>query len=231
MRIIVFGLIIILVLLLTFEVGITVLSERGLAKAMRSQYGLPDTLKASINSFPLTTSMLRNHLGLLRLSWQGEIDAVTPSGKESKPPYNGQVSLYDVELNMSSLLRSRLEIRRISRIKAAIFLDPSSLNVALGYQYEQLKVEDGQIFESIWGQKVQYKVEILHGDTIWLKPLGLSINDSDSTQNPQSSMQPGLNMVILANLPLGARIQSASVRGNRVVFEIVTPMWEGYMEI
>lgn len=231
MRKLLFSAVILLALLLAFEVGITVLSERGIQKALKSQYGMPDNLKVSINSFPLTLSLIRNHLGQLRMTWDGQVNTITPSGEPVNPTYYGQINLYDVELDMPALLRTRLEIRQISRIKAAIIFSEESLNLAMGPQNGYLVIDEGRIFQANTDPKVQYKLKVSNGDTIFLEPLSPSTGDSDSLQNSQSSIEVTYEVTISNKLPLDARLQSASIERDRVVIEVAIPIWEGYIEI
>jgi len=231
LRKILFSAVLLLALLLAFEVGVTFLSERGFQKALKSQYGMPDSLKVSINSFPLTLSLIRNHLGQLRMTWEGQVNTITPSGQEENPTYFGQINLYDVELNMPALLRTRLEIRQISRIKAAIILTEESLNLALGIQNDDIIVADGEIFKANTNPKVQYKLKVLNGDTLSLEPLSGSIGDSDYLQNPQPALQASSATATFGTLPLDGRLQRASIEGDKAVIDMAIPIWEGYIEI
>ena len=229
MRKMLFGLIVLLALLLAAEVGVTLLSQRGMERAMRSQYGLPPSLEVAINSFPFLVSLARNHLGELQLSWEGELVSRTEEGEEANPPYQGKVNLYDVELNMPALLRGRLEIRSISRSEACFFLDQESLGAAFGLDRGFLSFHNGGVFATFEGRRVEYEVEIVGDDTVALNPVSGSINDADMPHGPQPVIQPPRLRATFEGLPLGAALQSASLHGDRMAMRVSIPMWEGYM--
>lgn len=229
MRKIIFSLVVFLALLLALEVGVTLLIQHGMERAMRSQYDLPSSLKVSINSFPLIVSLFRNHLGELRLSWEGDMESLAPGGEKTNPSYYGQVNLYDVELNMPSLLTGKLDIREISRIKAAITLDENSLNEALGRESGEIRIEDGEIFEVKDGQKIQYKVKVADDNTIAMEPYFGSISGVETSENTQGDVKAAPLEVELTGLPMNAALKRATSEGNKVVLEVSIPMWEGYI--
>jgi hypothetical protein len=231
LRRILFSVIILLALLLAFEVAVTILSERGIQKGLESQYGLPNDLKVSINSFPLTLSLIRNHLGQLKMTWEDQARTVTGDGHETDTPYYGQINLYDVELNMPALLRTRIEIRKISYIKAAMIIDAQGLNKAFSLPGDDLIVDQGEIYRKNSYPKVQYKVEVLKGDTLSLVPISSSIENSGSSQDSQSAIEPPLAFATFSNLPLQTKLESASVEGAMIVIDVSIPMWEGYIQI
>ncbi len=229
MRKLIFSLVFLLALFLAVEIGVTVLSERGVEKVMRSQYGLPSNLKVSINSFPLTMSLIRNHLGEIRLSWEDNLRFMSSGGMETSAPYYAQVAVYDVELNMPSLLKGRLDIRKISRIKTSISFDEVAINIAFGRENGSFKVEESHIYEIYNGVKIQYKVKVVDGNTISIKPFFGSTDDKESLTDPQSEVQYPSFLIKIPGLPLNARLESVSSEGNRVVLGISIPMWEGYL--
>jgi len=220
-----FAIVIILALLLAAEVGVTLLSQHGMERALRGQYELPDSLEVNINSFPYLVSLARNHLNELRLTWEGELDYQVEEGMLDSLHYSGSVSLYDVELNMPSLLTARLEIRDISRLKAAISLDISGLNEALGIVDGTLIVEDGRLYVSLAGEKTQCKVKVTAQDSITFEPNGYSMPSTGSASN----VNAWVKTLRIAEPPLGAELSNASVYGEDVVVEISIPMWEGYL--
>jgi hypothetical protein len=230
LRKILFSVVILLALLLAFEVGVTVLSERGLQKALKNQYGMPDSLKVSINSFPLTLSLIRNHIGQLRLTWGDQVVVTNIDAQQSDITYYGQVNLYDVELDMPALIRTRIEIRQISHIDAAIILDDQALNAAFNLSNGGLVIDQDKIYLKNSNPQVQYKLKVTNGNRISLEPSSGSIGDSESSQNPQSGVQPASATVTLGKLPLDARLQSASVKANRVLVDVSIPIWEGYIK-
>jgi LmeA-like phospholipid-binding len=229
LRKLLFSLVFLLALLLAVEIGVTILSERGVEKVMSSQYGLPSNLKVSINSFPLTMSLVRNHLGEIRLSWEDELTFMSSNGTETRAPYYGKVVVYDVELNMTSLLKGHLEIRKISHLETSISFDESSINSAFGRENGSFKVEDGHIYEDYYGLKIQYKVKVVDGNTISIEPFLGSTNDEDSPENPQSVVHYASFTIRIPGLPLNAKLESVSSEGNRVILSISIPMWEGYL--
>jgi hypothetical protein len=218
-------------LLLSFEAGVTVLSERGIQKALKSQYGMPDNIKVSVNSFPLTVSLVRNHLGQVKITWQAQAMMTTQDGKETDSDYFGQINLYDVELDMPALIRTSLAIRQISRVKAAIILDQENLDSALGLEPGSLSISDGHLQEAKSNPKLEYKVKVSGGDTISLEPLSGYSGDSDSPKNPQSAVQQASATINADELPLQASFQSASIEGDYLVIDIAIPIWEGYIQI
>ena len=130
MRKILFSVIVLLALLLAAEVGVTILSQNGLEKAISSQYELPSSLRVSINSFPFLLSLARNHLAELQLTWEDELDYQVEEGALESMHYSGCVSLYDVELNMPSLLTGKLDVRDVSRMEATMAVDVGLINEA-----------------------------------------------------------------------------------------------------
>ena len=145
MRKLLFSVIILVALLLGAEVGITLLSQHGMEKALSAQYELPSNLEVSINSFPYLISLFRNRLGELQLNWQGELQYGVDEGAAANLPYTCRVNLYDVELNMPSLLTGKLEIRDISRLKALIYLETADINEALGISEGGFFVQDDSL--------------------------------------------------------------------------------------
>lgn len=229
MRKIIFSLVILLALFLAVEIGITLFSERGLEKVMRSQYGLPSTLKVSINSFPLTLSLARNHLGEIRLSWDGDLYFTGPDGVETHAPYHGNVAVYDIELNMPSLLKGRLDIRKISRIKTMIVLDEASLNEAFGAHDRIFIVEEGEVFEIRNGIRIKYEVEVLDDTTMAIEPVLDSTNGVESSENTQPGVHPSPQLIKAEALPFQAGLQSITSEGDLLILEISIPEWEGYL--
>lgn len=229
MRKIIFSLATLLALLLAVEIGVTLLSEHGLEKVMRSQYGLPDNLKVSINSFPLAMSLLRNHLGEVQFSWEDELEFMAPTGTKTRAPYYGRVTVYDVELNMPSLLKGRLEIRKISRIKTSIAIDETPINHALGHENNFFIIENGRVYKLSDGNKIQYKVKVLGDYSLYVEPVNGSTSGEGSPQYPQSEVQVPQLVIEIDALPFGAKLESVSPEGDRLIFVISIPMWEGYL--
>ncbi|RJP31248.1 MAG: DUF2993 domain-containing protein [Actinobacteria bacterium] len=225
MRKILFGVIVLLALLLAAEVGITLLSQHGMERALSSQYGLPSGLEVSINSFPYLISLARNHLGELQLTWEGELQYGVEEGAAAQIPYAGRVNLYDVELNMPSLLSGKLEIRDISRLKSSISLAIGDINQALGMPDEGFFVEDERLYMLSDGEKVQYKVKVIDEDTLSFVPVAVSTTAEGSSANDLYQVET----ILFYGLPMRSCIDLASVDGDRVVLEISIPMWEGYL--
>ena len=225
MRKILFSVIALLALLLAAEVGVTLLSQHGMERALRAQYELPSNLEVNINSFPYLVSLTRNHLGELQLTWEGELDYALQEGTLESMPYACRVNLYDVELNMPSLLTGKLEIRDISRLKAAISMDTGSLNEALGGIDGGFFIEDDKIFALVAGKKTQYRVKVTGDYTISIEPYASSTTTEGSGSNPDAQVKT----VDIVGLPMESTLYTASIDGDKVVLEISIPMWEGYL--
>jgi hypothetical protein len=214
-----------LALLLAAEVGVTLLSQHGMERALRSQYELPSSLEVSINSFPYLLSLARNHMGEVQLVWQAELQYQAGEGAIDSIPYEGRVNLYDVELSMPSLLTAKLEIRQISRQKAEISMDIESLNQALGIHAGALVVENDRLYMDVKGEKTQYKVKVIGDNALAIEPYFESMVASGLYSNPDY----GVETVEFISLSLSAILLNASINGGRVVVEISIPMWEGYL--
>ncbi len=225
MRKILFGLVLLVAVLLVLEVGVTLLSQKGMERALRSQYGLPSSLEVSINSFPFLVSLARNHLGQLDLSWDGELECMVEAGMSVPVAYSARASLYDVELSMPYLLGGKLAIKNISRVKANISLIEEAINDIFLYLRQTYTIEDDRIFLVEDGSKIQYKVKVAGIDEISFEPLpGYTANENQDL-NPN----PKVKTIKMHSLPMDARLQSASVSGGKVKIEISIPDWEGYL--
>jgi len=220
-----FSAIVLIALLLAVEVGITLLSQRGMEKALSSQYDIPPSLEVSINSFPYLISLFRNHLGELQLSWDGTVQYSVEEGAAANLPYEGRINLYDVELNMTSLLKGRLEIRDISRLKAYIYLDMADLNDVLGMPEGGFFIEDDRIYATIEGTKTQYKIKVTDENTVAIEPSSVSMPGEGLSENTLSQVQT----IRFYDLPMGSKLTLASIKGERVMLAISVPMWEGYL--
>jgi hypothetical protein len=229
LRKILFTLVILLAMLIAAEMVVTFLSQRGMEKAISSQYELPSSMKVSINSFPLIISLARNHMGEIRLTWEGEIDCQFGEGEEEQLAYNAQVDLYDVELEMTSLLGGRLEIREISRIKAVFFLDESAVNEMVGDRIGPVLIDDGDIYFVHDGEKIRYKVEVSDDRTLIFYPHSDYTSDSGSSDESNPALEAGITEVVMEGLPLDSRLEKASSDRGLLIIEISIPMWEGYM--
>lgn len=225
MRKILFSLVALLALLLAVEVGVTLLSQHGMERALRSQYDLPSDLETNISSFPYLLSLARNHINEVRLAWRGELPYQAAEGSIENMPYEGVVSLCDVELNVPSLLRGKLEIRHVSRQKAAIWLEVEGLTGAYGMSEGEMSVENGSIYVVSASGKTKYRVKVTGDDTLSLEPYETSMTGTGLYSNPDY----GVKTVTFHALPLGAVLLNASVSGGRVLVEISIPMWEGYL--
>ena len=225
MRKLLFSAIILVALLLGAEVGVTLLSQHGMEKALSAQYELPSSLEVSINSFPYLISLFRNHLGELQLSWDGELQYGVEEGAAANMPYAGRVNLYDVELNMPSLLTAKLEIRNISRLKAFIYLETNDINEALGISNGGFFVQDDRVFLLADGEKTQYRVKVTDDHSLSLEPMmGYTHTEASSTNNEYR-----VETVVFKGFPMEAKLSYASIDGDRVVLSISIPMWEGYL--
>ncbi len=225
MRKLLFGAILILALLLAAEVGITLLSQHGMERALSAQYELPPSLTVSINSFPYLISLARNHLAELQLVWDAELQYQASEGAVADIPYAGRLNMYDVELNMTSLLKGRLEIRNISRLKAFIYLEVKDLNEALGISDGGFFIEDERVFTFAGGEKAQYRVKVTGQFTLSLVPLNAYMQTQALPANNEYQVQT----VVFMSLPMESELSYASIEGDKVVLAISIPMWEGYL--
>jgi len=232
-RKILFGLVFLLVLLLAAEMLVTFLSQRGVEKALSSQYGLPSSLEASINSFPLILSLARNHIGELRLTWRGNLNCFREEGSgeevETRLAYSARVNLYDVELEMTSLMTGKLVIRELSRVEARIFLEEDAINEILGEDRGPLYIDGDEIYSINDGEKTLYKVEVTGDNTLTFHPDFIYMDDSASNQDAYSSLERCMEEVRLEGLPLNSRLKTAGSEGGRVVLKLYLPLWEGYI--
>jgi hypothetical protein len=225
LRKILFTVVIVMVLLLAAEVGVTLLSQRGMERALRSQYELPDSLKVSINSFPYLVSLARNHIGELQLAWEGDLQYQAGDGALASVSYAGNVNLYDVELDMPSLLTGELEVRKVSRGKAAISVDIPDLGRALGLPDGALAVKEGKLFVSDGGTKTQYVVKVSDDNAVTIEPYEGYTDSKDSAQNPDA----GVYTVVFPSLPIEAELLNARIEGGKAILEMSIPVWEGYL--
>ncbi len=226
MRKLLFVAITLLALLLAAEVGVTLLSQYGMERALRSQYDLPPNLEVNINSFPYLLSLGRNHLGELQLDWEGEVEYSVEEGALESMLYTCRVNLYDVELKMASLLTGKLEIRDISRLKAVIGIDLSDLNQALALPGGGFFVEDGRLYAAVEGKKTQYKVKASGENTLAIEPA----DSSSGTTGSQADLDVTVETVELSGLPMDCELDAARMDGERIMIEISIPSWEGYLQ-
>jgi len=225
LRKLLFTVVMIMALLLAAEVGVTLLSQHGMERALRSQYELPESLEVSINSFPYLASLARNHISELQLAWEGDLRYQAVEGALASMAYTGNVNLYDVELNMPSLLTGKLEVREVSREKAAISIATPDLGVALGLSPGALASDDGKLFVSDGEKKTQYMVKVSGDNALTLQPFTGYMDSRDSGQNPDG----GAYTLVFHALPLDAELLNATIEGGDVVLEMSIPEWEGYL--
>lgn len=225
MRKAVFALVTVVALLLLAEVGVTLLSQKGMEKALASQYGLPPSLEVSINSFPFIASLIRNHIGELSLAWEGELEYSVEEGVGEDVAYEARVNLSDVELNMPSLLAGRLEVREISRAKSQLILDADALEAILAVPGGSISMEDDRMFLIVEGEKTQYKVKVIGERTLTLEPLALSKGGEGHAGNPY----PPVKTVVIYRPPMDGSMVKASIDRGKVVIDISIPGWEGYL--
>ncbi|MDY6793966.1 MAG: LmeA family phospholipid-binding protein [Actinomycetota bacterium] len=222
--------IILAVLLLAAEVGITYLSQRGMEKSICYQYTLPSNLEVRINSFPLLISLARNHLGELRFSWEGDLECMAAEGESVNVDYRARVDMYDVELNMTALLSGRLELKSISRIEADVFLDALELEGLLGLDTGTLRIENDGFFVYGGGEIIQYEVKASGKNGIVLNPRYISTDDEDSIGYPEAVLNAGPITLEFGAFPLEARIESARIDRGQLVLGIDIAMWDGYLQ-
>lgn len=225
MRRILYTLAAVAALLLAAEVGVTLVSQYGMERALRSQYELPGNLEVSINSFPFLVSLARNHVSELRLDWQGEVKYQAAEGMLDGLPCRGGVSLYDVELDMPALLTGRLELKRILRQEAELSFSLADLGTAVGLQDGDLTVENAVLCAAGGGEKTQYEVKVAGDSALVLSPRNAYTPPAGSWSDPEE----GVKSIVFHSLPMGARLLNASLNGERVYVEISIPWWEGYL--
>ncbi|MEW6553011.1 MAG: LmeA family phospholipid-binding protein [Actinomycetota bacterium] len=225
MRKLLFTVVTVLALLLAAEVGVTLLSQQGMERALRSQYELPDSLEASINSFPFLVSLARNHIGELQLTWEGELGYQAGEGALAGLPYRGSVNLYDLELNMPALLTGRLEVREVSRHRASMAISISDIGKAMGLPGDALEAEGGRLYLSEGGKKTQCVVKASGVNGVAIEPLEDYMNSKDSGHNPDDTV----HTVVFPSLPVDAELLNARVEGSMVILEMSIPQWEGYL--
>jgi hypothetical protein len=225
----IYVIVIALVLLLAAEMGVTLFAEHGAERVLQSQYGMPPNLKVSINSFPLLVSLMRNHLGEIRITWNDDLYMFSSLGGETALPYLGQAVVDDVELDMPSLLRGRLDIKKISRIKAVISVEEASINQVFGNQNMIIDIQDGSLFVTYKGLKIQYEVKVADDNSLAVTPFPASTNGGDSAINPQSEVQPPSLVIKAYALPLDSKVESVRLEGDKFIMGISIPMWEGYL--
>jgi len=224
LRRILFTLAVLIALLLAVEVGLTMLSQRGLALALRGRYGLPRDLEARISSFPLLMSLARNHLAELQLSWSGTLTMVH-DGSEEEIPCSGSARLYDIELDLSSLLMGKLELRSISRLEAALSLDREAVARMLERGKDEVTLEEGRVCLLEGGAKRKLRVKVVDENAVALEESAPSTGGSGSG----NVYQPSVYTFDFNAVPLEAEFRTASVTGERLRIEISIPMWEGYL--
>ena len=225
MRKILFTIVTLLILLLAVEVGMTLLSQHGMERALRSQYELPPSLEVNINSFPYLLSLARNHMGEVRMSWKGGLQYEVDDGALESMPYEGTVDLYDVELDMPSLLRGRLEMRHISRQEATISIALESLNQALFMSGCSLEIENDKLYAWLDGEKTRCMVKVCGDNSLEISPYGAFTDSSGSYQDSDV----GVETLEFDALPMGSILLNASTDRDTIVLEISIPMWEGYL--
>ncbi len=211
-------------LLLALEVGMTMLSQRGLAMALRGRYGLPDNLEARINSFPLLVSLARNHIAELQLRWRGEL-ALDLEGSQEMLPCEGSARLYDVELDMPALLKGGLVLRGISRLQASVAMDKGAIAAMLGVEEEAISLESGRICLYSEGQEHKLRVKVKDGKTLAVE----EVVGCGASSGSDSHGQPFVYTFELSQIPMEGDLRTASVSGDRLVLEISIPMWEGFL--
>ena len=225
LRRILFSLVGLLALLLAAEVGVTLLAQRGMRGALRSQYGIPPDLEVSIDSFPCIAALLRNRLAEVMLVWTEELPYRRGDGGTGTLGCRARVSLYDMELSMPSLLRGKLEARRISRQKAGLAMELRGLEGALGLAEGSLHAEGDALMLSRDGVKTRCVIKVVGEGGVALSPREAYTPSSTSETDPELLLEE----IIFPSLPMGARILNASVEGVSLLLEISRPMWEGYL--
>jgi LmeA-like phospholipid-binding len=225
MRKLIFSVVIIVTLLLVAEIGVTLLSQKGMERALRNQYGLPPSLEVSINSFPFIVSLIRNHLGELALNWEDVLEYSAEEGVGEYVEYTAMVNLYDVELNMPSLLSGKLEVREISRARARLILDADAISSIMALEGTKISIEGDRMFLEEDGIRTQYKVKVVDLRTLILEPYAHSIGDKGYEENPY----PPIKTIEISRLPMNGTLVMASINEGKVLVEISIPGWEGYM--
>jgi hypothetical protein len=135
------------------------------------------------------------------------------------------VNIYDVELNMPALLTGRLEVREVSRGRAAMIVDISELGRSMGLPEGTLTADADQLFLTEAGEKTQYVVKVSGENEVSIEPFQGYMESEDSAQNPEV----GVYTVVFPSLPMESELRNARIEGGEVVLEMSIPVWEGYL--
>ncbi len=214
-----------LVLMLGAEISLTLLSQRGLERALTTQYGLPPDTDVNISSFPFLMSFMRGRISELRISWNEECML---SSRDSRNPVGCRytVFLHDVSLSLPSLFRGEFRLSSLSRMKASMEVDASLLVKAVNLgDLVSITDKDG-ITVSVGGIQHQYKVKITGSrDGVFYHREGSS-GTVEGENGAEGGLEPDVVMFTVQNPSLGADLKSASICGSSVVFELSIPEWE-----
>lgn len=227
LRRILFSLVFLVALALGLEIALTYLSQRGMEKALCSQYGIPGDLEVRINSFPFIMSLVRNHLGEIQLNWRGEMHGSFRE-RDVHFSYLCSVNLYDVELRMPSVLRGRLEIESLSRIRARLIVGLEDLKEIFGGDVRLPSAGDTiEVHKN--GDIFKYKVQVWGSKTLRFHPDDTSTSRASTPYNYEAGVKDCGIELILSEFPIDFSLRKASATDERLVLEISIKCWEGYL--
>jgi len=216
------------VLALGLETAVTYLAQRGMEEALRRQYGLPEGLRARINSFPLVLSLARNRIRDLRLEWEGEA-SFRSAERSTTVPYGCQLRLCDMELDMPAVLRGRLEIRSLSRLLSSLSFELPDLCPLLGASLLSTD-ENGFIIARRGMEEVKYEVHVSGSRELEFRSLSASRNPSGSAGQDEPVIEGSSRVFALEGLPMEMTLLTAEVEGGKLSVRVKVDEWEGYLD-
>ncbi|MBC7254043.1 MAG: hypothetical protein H5T72_08755 [Actinobacteria bacterium] len=215
-------------LALGLETAVTYLVQRGMEEALKRQYGLPEDLRARINSFPLVLSLARNRIRDLRLEWAGEASFRSEEGSTSVP-YGCELRLCDMELDMPAVLQGRLEIRSLSRLLSSLSFELPELCPLLGVSFIS---DDGSgfIIAGRGTEEVKYEVHVSGSREIEFRPLSSLMNSSGLPKNYEPVIEGLRKTFILEGFPLEITLLTVEVEEGKLSMRMRVDEWEGYLD-
>lgn len=216
------------VLVLGLETGLAYLSQRGMEEALERQYEWEDGLRVSINSFPLTVSLLRNHIRELRLDWSGEF-SLASGESEHRLPCALDIRMYDVELDMPAILRGRLYIRSLSRVTARMEVRLVDLGPLLGGKVYLPADPDGCIYVLREGNEYKYQVKVKNYEELCFIYEGISTLGSGLSSEPEGLVKGFNECFQLKGLPVRFSLLTVEVDGDSLVMTLRVEEWRDYL--
>jgi len=228
MRAVIKALVALLALFLGVEVGLTFLVQGGLERALRSRQGFPGDLQASVSSFPMAYNLARSRLSEVRLVWEGSMEV--DGAPERAATYTGVVVLRDVEIDLAALMRGSLKLRSLSLLKAELRIGGPAVSLLLGMG-EDSEVEVGEDGLEVrkGAERYEYEVKVSGERELVFQRLE-SVNKGSSLPREAEPLLEGAGvMVLLGDLPLGARLRKVSSTRGYLCVEVSVPEWESLL--